>query len=127
MSFSYTPGLGHVGCYQVSGYPNVTTGSVEPDALDLLDYDFVTKEVVVMNTDASNDLYVLFAYSALDDNKFKIAPGEQHTFDVKTRRIYLSGSSTTTYSVCASLTTIPKVRIEEHSGPGVDAVPTITA
>ena len=125
MSFSYTPGLGHVGCYQVSGYPNVTTGSIS-SGLDVLDYDFVTKEIVVMNTDTSNDLHVLFAYSALDDNKFKIAPGEQHTFDVKTRRVYLSGSSTTTYSVCASLTTIPNARIEEHSGSGVNVVPTIT-
>lgn len=125
MSFSYTPGLGHVGCYQVSGYPNVTTGSLG-GSLDLLDWDFVTKEVIVLNTHGSNDLYVLFAYNALDDNKFKIASGEQYTFDVKTKRIYISGSSGTTYSVCASLTTISKDRIQEHSGSGINVVPTIT-
>ena len=126
MSFSYTPGLGHVGCYQVSGYPNVTTGSTG-GSLTVLDWDHVTKEIVIMNTHGSQDLYVLFAYNAPTDNKFKIASGEQHTFDVKTRRVYISGSSSgTTYSVCASLTTIPKERIAEHTGVGVNAVPTIT-
>ena len=125
MSFSYTPGLGHVGCYLVSGYPHVTTGTMGP-SLDLLDWDNVTKEVVIMNTHTSFDLYVLFAFNALDDNKFKIAAGEQHTFDVKTRRLYLSGSTGTTYSVCASLTTISKERIQEHSGSGINVVPTIT-
>tara|TARA_Y100001973_G_C5208852_1_gene343764 strand:+ start:5698 stop:6081 length:384 start_codon:yes stop_codon:yes gene_type:complete len=127
MSFSYTPGLGHAGCYIVSGYPNVTTGSASTGSLDVLDWDQVTSEVVVMNTHGSHDLYVLFAYSALDDNKFKIASGEQHTFDVKTRRIYLSASAVdTTYSVCASLTTIPNIRIQEHSGSGINEVPTTT-
>lgn len=126
MSFSYTPGLNHAGCYIVSGYPNVTTGSTG-GSLDVLDYDQVTKEIVVMNTHGSQSLYVLFAVNALSDNKFKIAAGEQHTFDVKTRRVYLSGSASgTTYSVCASLTTIPKHRIQEHSGSGVNVVPTIT-
>ena len=79
-----------------------------------------------MNTHGSLDLYVLFAYNALDENKFKIAAGEQHTFDVKTKRIYLSGSSGVTYSACASLTTIPKDRISEHSGSGINVTPTVT-
>ena len=55
MAFTYTPGLGHAGCYIVSGYPHVTTGSIGT-SLDLLEYDFVTKEVTIMNTDASDDL-----------------------------------------------------------------------
>jgi hypothetical protein len=126
MAFTYTPGLGHAGCYIVSGYPHVTTGSIG-SALEQIDYNFVTKEVTIMNTDSSNkDLYVLFAYNALDANKFKIPAGEQHTFDVKTRRVYLSGSSGTTYSACASLTSIPVARISEHSGSGINADPVIS-
>jgi len=125
MSFTYTPGLGHTGCYIVSGYPSVTTGSLGA-TLDRIDYDWVTKEITVLNTDGANDLYVLFAYDALDDNKFKIASGEQHTFDIKTKNIYFSGSSGTTYSVCASLTSIPNARIEEHSGKGINEIPTIS-
>ena len=126
MSFSYTPGLHHVGCYQVSGYPNVANGTLA-SSLDVLDYDFVTKEIVVMNTHGSNDLYVLFNSTSPVASRFKIAAGEQHTFDVKTRRIYISGSSTTTYSVCASLTTIDKGRITiEHEGQGITTAPTVT-
>lgn len=126
MAFTYTPGLGHTGCYIVSGYPQVATGTIG-NSLELLQYDFVTKEVVIMNTDGSNDLYVLFSFDALNTNKFIIAAGEQHTFDVKTKRVYLSGSAGTTYSACASLTTIPAVRIDEHSGSGVNADPVITS
>ena len=125
MAFTYTPGLGHAGCYIVSGYPHVTTGSLGT-SLELLEYDFVTKEVLIMNTDTSDDLYVLFTYNALDTNKFIIPPGEQHTFDVKTKRVYLSGSSGTTYSACASLTSIPAARIDEHSGSGINADPVIS-
>lgn len=79
-----------------------------------------------MNTHATQELYVLFAYNALDSNKFSIAAGEQHTFDVKTKRVYLSGSVDTTYSACASLTSIPAARIQEHSGSGVNVVPVIS-
>ena len=123
MAFTYTPGLGHAGCYIVSGYPNVTTGTTGT-TLDQIDWDSVTSEIVVMNTHSSQDLYVLFAYNAPVANRFKIAAGEQHTFDVKTKRIYISGSaSATTYSVCASLTTISSARIEEHTGAGVNADP----
>jgi hypothetical protein len=125
MSFRYTPGLGHAGCYIVSGYPRVTTGSLG-SSLELLEYEFVTKEVLILNTHASDDLYVLFAYDALDTNKFVIAAGEQHTFDVKTKRVYLSGSTGTTYSACASLTSIPSTRIQEHSGSGINVVPVIS-
>jgi len=125
MAFTYTPGLGHAGCYIVSGYPHVTTGSIGT-SLDQIDYNFVTKEVTIMNTDSSDDLYVLFTYNALDTNKFKIPAGEQHTFDVKTRRVYLSGSSGTMYSACASLTSIPAARIDEHSGSGINADPVIS-
>ena len=125
MAFTYTPGLGHTGCYIVSGYPNVTTGSLGA-SLELLEYDFVTKEVLIMNTDSSDDLYVLFAYNSLDTNKFIIPAGEQHTFDVKTKRVYISGSVGTTYSACASLTSIPAARIDEHSGSGINADPVIS-
>jgi len=125
MSFSYTPGLHHVGCYQVSGYPNVANGTLG-GALDVLDYDFVTKEIVVMNTHGSNDLYVLFNSASPVESKFKIAAGAQHTFDVKTRRVYISGASGTTYSACASLTTIGKERITEHEGQGITTAPTVT-
>jgi hypothetical protein len=125
MAFTYTPGLGHAGSYIVSGYPSVTTGSLG-SVLDRIDYDYVTKEITILNTHGSSDLYVLFAHDALDVNKFKIASGEQHTFDVKTKNIYFSGSSGTTYSVCASLTSIPNARISEHSGVGINAVPNIS-
>jgi len=125
MAFTYTPGLGHAGCYIVSGYPHVTTGSIG-SGLEQIDYNFVTKEITIMNTDSTDDLFVLFAYDALDTNKFIIQAGEQHTFDVKTRRVYLSGSAGTTYSACASLTSIPVARISEHSGSGINTDPVIS-
>ncbi len=125
MAFTYTAGLGHAGCYIVSGYPYVTTGSIG-SSLDVLQYDFVTKEVLILNTHASQDLYVLFAHDALNTNKFVIAAGEQYTFDVKTKAVSLSGSSGTTYSACASLTSIDKARIDEHKGLGINANPNIS-
>tara|TARA_Y100001938_G_scaffold150912_1_gene244348 strand:- start:3240 stop:3623 length:384 start_codon:yes stop_codon:yes gene_type:complete len=127
MSFSYTPGLRHAGCYIVSGYPNVTTGSLSASKLDILDWDNVTKEIVFMNTSAS-DLFVYFNFSSPSTSKFKVPAGGQHTFDVKTRRMYVSGSSAgLNYSVCASLTTIPKDRIiAEQTGKGITTTPDLS-
>ena len=125
MSFRYTPGLGHAGCYIVSGYPVVTTGTMGSTDQEV-EYDWVTKEILVMNHGPS-DLFVFFAYDAVDAYKFKIEAGKQYTFDVKTKRVYFSGNSGVTYSVCASLTTIPAQRIEDHSGKGVNEAPEIVS
>lgn len=124
MSFRYTPGLGHAGCYIVSGYPVVTTGTMGAGVQEV-EYDWVTKEILVMNHSSNNDLFVFFAHDAMDENKFKIEAGKQYTFDVKTKKVYFSGTNGEKYSVCASLTTIPAQRIEEHSGKGVNESPEI--
>ena len=117
MSFIYSAGLNHVGAYQVAGRPYCATGSANGE--DEITFPKVTKQIVVLNTDSADDLYVYFSSYAHDGNKYKIAYGEQQTFNVKCKQVYLSGSSGSDYSLYASLTHIDKNRMYALTGPGI--------
>ena len=117
MSNIYSTGLHHVGAYQVAGRPYCATGSANGE--DEITFPQVTKQIVVLNTDSADDLYVYFSSSAPDGNKYKIAYGEQQTFNVKCKQVYLSGSSGCDYSLYASLTHIDKNRMYALTGSGI--------
>ena len=114
----YNPGLYHVGSYQASGRPFGATGSLN-DNSEILTFPYVTKEIVVLNTDAgSDDLYVYFHTGSADSNKFLITAGEQATFPVKSKHIILSASTTPSYTLYASLTAITSSYMYNLTGPG---------
>lgn len=114
----YNPGLYHVGSYQASGRPFGATGSLNASTSSI-DFPEVTKQIVVLNLDSSNDLYAYFHTGSADSNKFLISAGEQQTFDVKCNMIILSASATANYTLYASLTNIKASYMYDLTGSGV--------
>ena len=115
----YSVGLYNVGSYQVAGRPYCATGSTGATRTDITFPD-VTKELVVLNRHGSQDLFVFFHTASADANRYKIAAGEQQTFSVKCKEVFLTGSATaTTYTLYASLTGIPAARMYSLTGSGV--------
>ena len=115
----YGVGLHNVGSYQVAGRPYCATGSTGTSRTDITFPD-VSKELVVLNRHASNDLFIFFHTGSSDSNRFKVKAGEQQTFSVKCKEVFLTGSATsTTYTLYASLTQIPASRMYDLTGSGV--------
>jgi hypothetical protein len=127
-------GLYHVGSYQVAGRPFCATGSTSTFGAaphyTTSSFPNVTKEIVVLNTDASKELYVTFHSGANDNaapgdsnNLYKINAGEQHTFGVKCKQVYLTGSAVdgtgTSYGIYASLTHITSGHMFHMTGSGL--------
>lgn len=118
----YGVGINNVGSYQVSGRPYCATGSTNTsDSRTSVTFPTVTKEIVVMNRHASADLYFFFHTGSSTQNQYKIAAGEQETFSVKCKEVFLTGSSATavTYTLYASLTHIPASHMYNLTGSGI--------
>ena len=115
----YGVGLYNVGSYQVAGRPYCATGSTGASRTDIA-FPEVTKQIVVLNRHASNDLFLFFHTGSSDSNRFKIKAGEQQTFSAKCKEVFLTGSAAnTTYTLYASLTQIPAGRMYGLTGSGV--------
>ena len=126
-------GLYHVGAYQVAGRPYCAVGTTSLGAATTyttIDFPNVTKQIIVLNTDASKELYVTFhtganapgeSYDA--NNLCKINAGEQLTFNVKCKQVFLTGSvvdgTGTGYSLYASLTHISSSHMYHMTGSGL--------
>ena len=72
-----------------------------------------------MNLSGSNDLDVYFHTGSVDSNKFTIAGGDQNTFKVKCKEVFLSASSGTAYCLYASLTQIKSSHMFHMTGSGI--------
>ena len=115
----YSVGLQNVGSYQVAGRPFCATGLTDASRTDIT-FPEVTKQLVVLNTHASQDLEVFFHTGSLAPNRFTISAGEQQTFNVKCKEVFLTGSATgTDYTLYASLTHIPASRMFSLTGSGI--------
>jgi len=116
-------GIRNVGSYQVAGRPYCATGSLDGSdglsGIDTITFPQVAKEIVVLNLSGSNDLSVHFASNSPDGNKFTIAGGEQQTFKLKCKEIYLSASAGTDYTLYASLTQISTGSMYALTGVGI--------
>lgn len=117
-NYIYNPGLYHVGSYQVAGRPFGATGSLNADTSSV-EFPEVTKQITVLNRDATNDIYVYFHTGSADSNKYLIAGGDQETFDVKCNLVILSSSATADYTLYASLTAIKESYMYNLTGSGV--------
>lgn len=117
-NYIYNPGLHHVGAYQVSGRPFGATGSLNANTSSV-EFPEVTKQITILNRDATNDIYAYFHTGSSDSNKFMIAAGSQETFDVKSNLIILSSSATADYTLYASLTAVKASYMYNLTGSGV--------
>ena len=118
----YGVGINNAGSYQVAGRPYCATGSTNTaDSRTTITFPTVTKEIVVLNRHASADLYFFFHTGSSTQNQFKIAAGEQETFSVKCKEVFLTGSAaaSVTYTLYASLTHIPASRMYNITGSGI--------
>jgi len=132
---NYRVGLNHVGSYQVSGVPHVTSSAFTFSSIEesvRFQFPNVTKRITFRN-DAGQDLRIHFApYTASFDysngasgsaNYFLILDEAEEVFDVKCKEVFISTTNTTTngnLSICAELTSIPKERM--FSLDGVEGV-----
>lgn len=134
-SGAYTPGINHVGAYQVSGRPfvkTVTAPALSATAGNVLkvEFPYVTSWISFENASTH---HVRFGFSAegVRDNgsgNYSILHEDNHPspagpFHVKCKEIYImcDDSQTPTIHVFAGLTNIPASRMYELTGPGIDA------
>lgn len=122
------PGIGHVGSYQVSGYPFLQGGIVGDNGEAKIEFPHVTKKVKVKLTD-SNPLRVHFVTTASAGNVLSGAhywlletEDEEVEFGVKCKEVYLSapsGSGSTSYEVYAECTHIGIHEMYALTGSGI--------
>ena len=117
LSNIYSVGINNVGSYQVSGRP-YTKSDTQAGSKSTITFPNVTKQIVFLNR-GSNDMFVFFHEDSTTAQKFKIATGEQHTFNVKCKQIYTEGTNGEAYSLYASLTHIPAARMFALTGSGI--------
>ena len=129
-SFNYTAGLNHVGSYQVSGKPYMSTfdcpASGAINTAEKIVFPYVTKEITITNgiDTAHGLLRVAMSAEGLEDKSehFLIGPIKDGngsvTLNVKCTELYImsDNSHTGRASVFASLTNLPAARVNNLSG-----------
>ena len=125
--FNYgSPGLGHVGSYQVSGKPFVS-GGIDVNAATVagtpleISFPSVTRWITVTNHDTSNDVKVAFSSTGFDTNNYFTVNkdgadyGDTMTarLELKVTKLYLTGACTNC-DVIVGLTTISSGTITDN-------------
>jgi hypothetical protein len=105
-------GEGYVPAYQISAVPYITASSVTLGQVKSYDFPCVTKSLTVQNlSGAGNQLAISFTENGLktvNSNFFIVGPGATFNQDVRTSKIFISGSlGTANYQIYAGLTNIP--------------------
>lgn len=127
--YTYSPGLGHVPAYQVSGIPFVTGGITVSSTPLQISFPYVTSWFYITHHSV-NDLRVGFSANGVNGTNYFIVPGTTQTagqnnysmtvvLPVKCSSIYLkrdNSSDVTTVSVIAGLTAISTNELV-NSGP----------
>ena len=110
MSYHIDQGLHHVGSYQLSGVPFIYSATANTVA-KTIQFPTVSKVVYIENLGGSVDLKITFPTSP--SNTIIIPAGDKIEMTVKAGAIKVeTASSSTTYQIYASLTTIKRSRIE---------------
>ena len=116
-SYQANVGLNHTPAYQVSGQP-YAEGSIDASsATQTVNFPYVTRWVVVSNTDASDDLKVGFSSNGVEGtNYFIVHPNTTSPrLEVKVSQLFLNGGGSDS-SVVAGLTSIPTSRVDTSTG-----------
>lgn len=103
-------GLSHVGSYQLSGVPFIYSATADTTP-KTIQFPTVSKVVYIENLGGSIDLKVTFPSSP--SSTIIIPAGDKVEMPIKAGAIKVeTASSSTTYQIYASLTTINRDRIE---------------
>mgnify|MGYP003110944930 CR=1 FL=1 len=123
----YQAGLGHVGSYQVSGWPYMTgSATIDSGVEDQISFPSVAKSVTIINK-SSVDLRVHFKsnsdpgnvisglhYITLTENRDSI------TFNIKCKEIYITSQGNDgAYELFAELTNIGTDQMTNLTGSGI--------
>jgi hypothetical protein len=113
-TYNYKAGLGNVGSYQVAAVPWVS-GNINPNTTPRIDFPSVTSWIVVHNHGA-NPARVGFSSLGLAGTNYITIPSGSSSprLELKVVELYLGGTSTS-IDVCAGLTGIPVVEINNQS------------
>ena len=122
------PGIGHVGSFQVSGYPYVT-GSTDIDdgAEHKIEFPRVVKSITIINkavpeirihfnSKSSGNIYTGGHYISLP------VSGDSVTFNIKCKEIYVSnasGADNGSYELFAEVTSIQSDEMPVITGSGL--------
>ena len=112
-TYNYMPGLNHVGSYQVSGIPYVTSSLTVPNSSSTaleISFPKITREYTVRN-DGLQDIKIAYSENGLaGSNFFVLDPGQSFSTPVRVTEIYLlsSDGSTGSATVTAVLTGIDR-------------------
>jgi len=122
------PGIGHVGSFQVSGYPFLTGSSIADGGAVKIEFPRVAKSVTIINRSSTAGLRVHFNptssgnvytgghYISLPDDEDVV------TFNIKCKEIYVSnpaGSGTGSYELFAEITSIRTGEMPALTGSGL--------
>ena len=128
--YRFSPGLGHVGSYQIAGRPFCTgSATIESGAQEKIEFPYVARSVTVINRTnvdlrvhfndavANSNVTTGFHYITLGDNKDSI------TMNVRCKEIYVTSQGNNgAYEVFAELTDIPTKYMFELTGSGLTDV-----
>lgn len=124
-SFIYSTGLNHVGAYQVSAQPYLSSSITAPaNTAEPLEIKFgqVTKFIIVRNeTDSTGDIRVGFSSGGLTGTNFvRLAVSESLSADYKVSSVFVRSddSSTQSVSIVAGLINVPTIRLTAASPSG---------
>lgn len=113
MSLNNTyPGEGYAPAYQVAATPFVTSSTLSLGQVKEIRFDQISRFLTIKNTGAtSTAMCVGFTengLSASNSNYFVLSGSEAFSGELRTTRVFLSGSvGNTTFTVVAGLTAIP--------------------
>ena len=123
------PGIGHVGSFQVSGYPYITgSTSIADGGENKIEFPRVVKSVTIINRSSTAGLRVHFNptssgnvytgghYISLPDDEDAV------TFNIKCKEIYISnpgGHGTGSYELFAEVTSIGSGEMPALTGSGL--------
>lgn len=124
-SFIYSTGLNHVGAYQVSAQPYLSSSITAPaNTAEPLEIKFgqVTKFIIVRNeTDSTGDIRVGFSSGGLAETNFvRLAVSESLSADYKVSSVFVRSddSDTQSVSIVAGLINVPTIRLTAASPSG---------
>lgn len=114
-------GEGFVNAYQISATPFVTSSTISLGQIKEIQFGYVTRFISVTNTSPSTVLSVAFTENGLRptaSNYFFLSGSQEFHADLRTDRIFLSGSggATCNFTLVCGLTMIPSRNMTPITG-----------
>jgi hypothetical protein len=109
--------------FQSSALPWVTSSVASTTPLEI-DFNYITRFISIINTDASNSIelgFTLNGMKASNSNFVTVPKGVALTLEWRVAKVWIaSNTSTAAYTLAVGLTTIPAGQMPILSGSGPD-------